>query len=218
MQLAKLYRSGFPTEQGSAAIPKDPESAVNLLYKTIERVKLAAPDSWEANPQVAAYAAFELVGMVDKGEAKRADGSPIITEDQIQQLRHDYGDGGNMGYIRIRGIGTPACGARTSDLMSEWIMVWDWTRDEPPTNSQLRWLERYHNCIEEEVAQAKEKNKREPKPEETGFTREFRERISQQFKSAREDAKKNGAKAKSFYQRMADLVSKSDGPSRRRRR
>ncbi len=219
LQLAKLYRAGFPSEQGgSEAIPKDPESAVDMLYKTIERVKQAAPDSEEADPRVAAWAAFELVSMYDKSEAKRRDGSSILTDDQIQQLRQEFGDGGNQGYIKIGAIGTPACGSVTANVEDRWLMVWDWSRDEPPTEPQLRWLEHYYHCSEKEIRQAKESGKREPKPEDTGFTREFRNKIERQYKAAREDAQKNGAKAKSFYDRMAELVSRSDGGGRRRRR
>ena len=215
LKLGKLYRTGFPSEQGgSEAIPKDPESAVDMFYKTIERVKQAAPDSPEADPKVAAWAAFELVSMLDKGEAKRRDGSSVITDDQIQQLRHEYGDGGNLGYIKVGAIGTPACGTR--DLTGKWLMVWDWGRDEPPTEQQLRWLERSNQCAEKEIAQAKEKGKREPKPEDTGFTREFRNTIERQYKAARDDVQRNGAKAKSFYNRMAELVNGPEGRRRRR--
>ncbi len=219
LQLAKLYRTGFPSEQGgSEAIPKDPDSAVDLLYKTIERVKQAAPDIDDADPKVSAWAAFELVSMYDKGEAKRRDGTSIITDDQIQQLRQEFGDGGNQGYIKIGAIGTPACGTRSLAVAGEWLMVWDWSRDEPPTGPQLRWLERYYSCAEKEIAQAKDSGKREPKPEDTGFTNEFRNKIERQYKAAREDVEKNGAKAKSFYDRMAELVNNSEGGGRRRHR
>ncbi len=214
LALARLYRTGFPAEVGSEAIPKDAERAVELLYRTIERVKQAEPDSIAANPVTAANAAFELVNMYDKGEAKRRDGTSVITEDQNQLLRQEFGDGGNSGWIRTSAIGPIACGNLSfSDV---WVKVWDWSRDEPPTEPQLRWLERYYNCAEKEIAQAKEAGKREPKPEDTGFTREFRDRIARTYKAARDDVQKNGAKAKSFYDRMAELVSKSNEGRRRR--
>lgn len=133
LALAKLYRSGFPTEEGSDAIPKDPESAINLLYRTIERVNQADTGSWEADPRVAALAAFELMAMCDNGEAKRKDGSALLSEDQIQQLRQDYGDGVKKGFIRVSGIGDAACGKSSNWVENSWIMVWDWDRDDPPT-------------------------------------------------------------------------------------
>jgi TPR repeat protein len=214
LALARLYRTGFPAELGSDAIPKDPESAVNLLYKTIERVKQAEPDSWAADPKVAAWAAFELIGLYDKGEFKRRDGSAIISEDQIRLLRQDYGDGSNRGWIRASAIGPISCGSVSFD--STFVMVWDWDRDEPPTEAQLKWLERLNDCSAKEITLAKDKKKKEPKPENIGFTKEFRDRIAEQYRAAREDMKKNGAKAKSFYSRMADLVN-SEGGRRRRR-
>jgi TPR repeat protein len=208
--LAKLYRSGFPTEQGSEAIPKDPESAVNLLYRTIERVKEAAAESSAADPRTSALAAFELISMYDKGEAVRRDGSAILTADQVRLLREEYGSGNNLGWIRASAIGPISCGS-LNDWSKITLMVWDWDRDEPPTEAQLKWLERYNNCAEEAVKYAQENKQREPRPEDTGFTREYRNRILQQFKAAREDAKRNAATAKSFYDRMAELVNKPNG-------
>jgi TPR repeat protein len=206
LALGTLYRSGFPTDRGSEAIPKDPEKAADWLYRTIESVNRAEPDEWQADPETAADAAFELISMYDKGEAKRRDGSLVLTADQIQQLRQDYGDLAQKGYIRVGGIGTPLCGNKSKDLENEWVAVWDWTRDDPPTEPQLRWLERRYKCAEREITQAKEQKKPEPKPEDTGFTREFRERIAQQYRLARDDAKRNGPNAKSFYSRMAEWV------------
>ncbi len=220
LYLARLYRTGFPVEQGSVAIPKDPESAVDLLYRTIERVQEASPEGDlgdQANPKIAALAAFELVSMYDKGEAKRRDGSAIITEDQIKQLRERWGSGSNVGYIRAGSIGTVVCGERT-DWSKVLLLVWDWDREEPPTDQQLLFLERYNNCAERAITWAKEHKEREPRPEDTGFTREYRNKILYQFRAARDDAKRNGAKAKSFYERMADLVNVPDEGYRRRRR
>ncbi len=220
LQLAKLYRTGFPAGEGSEAIPKDPERAQDLLYKTIERVKQAEPDSVEADPKVAAWAEFELISIYDKGEAKRRDGSSLLTDDQIHQLRDEFGDGSKQGFVRAGAIGPIACGDQ--NLTNKWLMVWDWNRDDPPTEPQLRWLERRYSCAEKEIAKAKESNerwKRESTPEDTGFTKEFRDRIARQYKVAREDAQKNVATAKSFYDRMAELVSKpSEGGGRRRHR
>jgi TPR repeat protein len=216
LSLGRLYRTGFPPEQGSDAIPKDPEAAITLLYRVIEKVNQSDTGSEEAEPRVAAEAAFELMSIYDSGEAKRKDGSPLISEDQILLLRQDYGDGGRKGYIRVGGIGEVACGADTRRVQNQWIMVWDWDRDDPPTESQLRWLERKYHCAENEIKQARDKNKKEPKPEDTGFTKSFREKIAAQYRAARDDIKKNGAKAKSFYDRMAELVSRDDGRSRRR--
>ena len=208
LALAQLYRNGFPKETGSDAIPKNPEEAVDLLYKTISRVKQAEPDSSEADPITEARAAFELVNIYDKGEAKRRDGTPVINEDQIQQLRQDYGDGGNSGYIRASAIGPIACGSERMDNV--WLMVWDWDRDIPPTEPQLRWLERRLKCREAEIARAKEDGKKEPKPESIGFTKAFKDRIAKEYKVAREEKKKGTATAKSFYDRMAAAVSKSN--------
>ncbi len=211
LALARLYRTGFPEGKESEAIPKDPDSAVKLLYRTIQHVKQAPADSIEADPKIAAKAAFELVSMYDKGDAKRRDGTSVLSDDEIQQLRQEYGGGDIQGYVRVSGIGAPICGDKenVNKLGSEWLALWDSSRDEPPTEPQLRWLERRYSCAESEVAQAREKGKREPKPEDTGFSREFRDKIARQYKASRDDIQRNGAKAKSFYDRMAEIVNRN---------
>jgi TPR repeat protein len=213
LALARLYRTGFPEGKGSEAIPKDPDSAVKLLYRTIQHVRQAPADSFEADPKIAARAAFELISMYDKGDAKRSDGTSVLSEDEILQLRQEYGGGDIQGYIRVGGIGTPVCGDKenVNKLGNEWLALWDSNRDESPAEPQLRWLERRYSCAESEVAQARQNNKREPKPEDTGFSREFREKIARQYRAARDDIQKNGAKAKSFYDRMAEIVSQKRG-------
>lgn len=216
LSLARLYRTGFPLEQGSDAIPKSAEDAVDLLYRTINRIKQAEPDSQAADPQVEAWAGFELISLYDKGEARRRDGTPVLTEDQIHQLRQDYGDGSSKGFIRASAIGSIACGkAFNGDKI--WLMVWDWDREAPPTEPQLRWLERVHKCREVEISEAKEAGRKEPKPEATGFTKAFRDKLAREYKIAREDKKKGAAKAKSFYDRMADLVTKGNGGQSKQR-
>ncbi len=219
LELARLYRTGYPQDIGSEAIPKNPESVIALLYRTINKVRLAEPGSEEADPKTEAYAAFELLSMADKGEATRPDGSALLTEDQVRQLRNDYGAKGKIGYIRASALEPIRCrdeyDRNPYQLYYEWILVWDWDRDELPIEPQLRWLERKEQCKEREFSRAKAKNESEPKLENIGFTKEIREKLASKFKEARADAKEHGAGAKSYYERLAELVSPKEGKRRR---
>jgi hypothetical protein len=69
-----------------ALIPKDPETAVELLWTTMDRVRQARPTSSEADPMVEIYSGFELLAMYEAGEAKRSDRTDRVTEDQVDQL------------------------------------------------------------------------------------------------------------------------------------
>ena len=208
LELARLYRSGFPKSVGSQAIPKDAGKSAILLWETMNKVKQADRDSIFANPTVEYWAAFELLGMYDAGEARRSDGTPVLTEDQISQLRADYGDGSKAYWIRVSAIGPVRCGGDVR-ANNPWVLVWDWKRDEPPTEAQFQWWERFQNCRERERELAKKNGRKEPKPEDIGFTKQLRDIIAREYKAARQEAEKKGTAAKPFHDRMAELVTKT---------
>lgn len=197
LELARLYRTGFPVDRPSDTLPKDTERAIDLLWKTIERVRSAPADSAAADPMTEYYAGFELIKMYDAGEAKRKDGMPAIFEDQIDQLRADYGDGSKILYIWVGNIWTVDCGKPGQDL---WVAVWDWKRPSPPTETQFDWFERVNKCKERDL-----KDKR--KEEDLGVPARTREVFRKELQASRDPKAKD--KQRSFVDRMADLVDKA---------
>lgn len=196
LELARLYRTGFPVDRPSEALPKDGERAIDLLWKTIERVRSAPADSPAADPMTEYYAGFELIRMYDAGEAKRKDGMPAIYDDQIDQLRADYGDGSKILYIWVGNIWPVACGKSSRDL---WVAVWDWKRPSPPTDPQFDWFERVNKCKERDP-----KDKR--KEEDLGVPTKTREVFRRELQASRDVKAKD--KQRSFVDRVADLVDK----------
>ena len=108
--------------------------------------------------------------MHDQKEDKRPDGSNILLDDQLDQLRSDFGDPGKLIYVRVGAVGNIACPGQ-SDL---WVAVWDRTTSEPPTEDQFDWFERYWRCKQRS---ADDKRKEEdlgiPKKVRSVFNREL---------------------------------------------
>lgn len=203
LELARLFRKGFPAG-GSDAVPKSPEYAINLLWKTMDRVRQADPNKEDANPEFGFQAAFELIKMYDAGEAKRPDGSSLLLDDQIEQLRADYGDPSKLIYIRAGAITGDAknsivCPGR-DDL---WVAIWNRKNPEPPTEEQFNWFERVNHC-----KQRRADDKR--KDDELGVTKKVRSIVKREFdaslKADKSDDKSKPQKL--FTDRMVELVSK----------
>jgi TPR repeat protein len=203
LELARLYRKGFPVDRGSEAIPKDNARAIDLLWDTMSRVRAAAPDSADAYPLIEVRAAFELIGMYDQGEFKRRDGTSLLSEDQINQLKSDYGDASKSIFIRTSAVGD---GFRCPRYSGEfWVLIWNWGRSEPPTEHQFDWFERYYRC--KEIAPTDTKTK----PDQRGVLKRTREVFKREFDAGQQD--KTGTKT--FVDRMIELVSGGKSKSSR---
>ncbi len=155
-QLASLFRTGFPAG-GSEAIPKSAESAVRYFYETMDRVKQADPDSEEANPQYYFLSGFELIKMYDNGEAKRPDGTGLLRQDQIDQLRLELGDPGRLVWVHPWRFGAINCNGKSMN----WVAIWDSTAKEAPTEAQFNWWERVNKCKLKKIVE-KENDKDTP--------------------------------------------------------
>jgi hypothetical protein len=96
LEFARLYRSGFPKDRPSEVIPKDPETAVELLGTT-------------------------------------------MAEDQVDQLRADYGDRATLKYLNFESAvllakpDVPVTCQRTA--FSKNIAFWSWKCSVPPTDT-----------------------------------------------------------------------------------
>lgn len=216
LELGILYRAGFPAG-GSEAIPKNPELAVSLLWKTMDNVRQADPDSAFAKPDPAILAAFELTKMVDAGEAKRGDGSSLLTQDQVDQLHADYGDPSKLLYIRVKSITHDAknsivCkGADKRDRnLDPWVWIWNRKSSEPPTEQQFNWLERYYQC-KQRPADDKTKD------QDLGITKKVRSVVNKEFAaSVKLEKTEDGAKSKPpkpFVDRMVEIITKKSRSS-----
>ena len=216
LKLARLYRTGFPRQTGSNAIPVSAEMTLKLLRETIQQIRSAAPHSDAANPKYEILAAHVLIDMQDKNEAVHSDGTPILTEDEINNFRREYGDPGETVYIRTsvihsrKGGGIVCKGAE--DL---WVLVWNWDKDEPPTTSQFDWYERKNSCRDRELEkkwkiykEANEKKKKKlGKPKlkagTWGVTKKVRNVVAKVYKTY-----KNKKNKESFPELMRRKVSR----------
>jgi TPR repeat protein len=195
LELARLYRKGYPEDHPSAAIPKDPAQAISLLWDTIDIVRNAEPSSWEANPEVEIRASVELINMFDAGESKR-NGQNLITDDQIAQLRDDYGDTSRLTYVRAAAAGGWVKCKSAPDL---WVLIWNSNRSEPPVEQQFDWYERNHKCKQ------KDPDDTRTKEEDLGVSKKTREVFRREYEAALKDKEKR----KSFVDRMVELVNKN---------
>ncbi|MEQ1578072.1 MAG: caspase family protein [Hyphomicrobium sp.] len=202
LELAKLFRTGFPPEKGSVAIPKSPEVAVALLWEAITRARRFPDDSYEADPAYEQPFGAELIRLYDASEAKRDDGTSLITEGQIEQLRADYGDPDKFIYINANALSPKQIRCKGM-LVTEpvWVGLWDAKSSASPVERQFDWYERYHRCKD------KPPNSK-LKDEDLGFSKKIRELVRQQYENAEKDREKDPLKAKSFSDRLIDIVVK----------
>jgi hypothetical protein len=204
----------------------------------MDRVRQARPTSAEADPMVEIHSAFELLAMQEAGEAKRSDRTELINEDQIDQLRTDYGDRSTLKFLNFKSAVMLAklnvsvtC---KTPAFSRNVAFWNWKRPVSPTEPQLEWFERFYNCYEHEPANTKrsegrnkDKGKDAASPEPQGLKklREFYRKQYEAWAKERDKAdkakEKDEAKAKerpeSFTDRIAGLLDDDGGKSRRRR-
>ena len=228
-ELGRLYRSGFPKERPSEAIPKDPETAVALFWNTMDRVRQARPDSVEADPMVEVQSAFEILGMHDASETKRKDGTELVSDDQVDQLRADYGDRSTLKFlnledaIRLAKIDVVVTCRRDAFVKS--IGIWDWKRSVAPTDPQFDWFEHFYKCRESDPRatakrDSKEKDSREPQAqaEEVAGLKRIREFYRKQFEAwtkerdsvAKGKSKDDDARPKSFTDWIGTLLAEGD--------
>ena len=216
--LALLYRTGFPEGNGSEAIPKDAEKAIDLLLKTIDKVKAAEPGSAQANPEFKFRSAFTIIAMYDAGEAVRSDGSQVLSEDQVENLRNEYGDGTDLLSVRVDILGRINCGSKYSSrflIRPPRFLVWNWKNKTPPTTEQFDWWEKRYECknnirADERAWEKKYQRRlrRKARKGDIGITAKIRKAIDREHKFALRDAKRKGPQAKTFTQRMTELLQK----------
>lgn len=150
LALAQINRNG---ELGQE---KKPIEAMKLAYRAIELAVLTDPMTEQGNPFHEIGAAQLLVEMAKSGEAVDALGRPLLTGDEIGRLERYYGAVDPVTKkVAIRRLFVPiTCRIRRSGngrndvswTNREWLWVWDWGRNESPTEPQMRNIERTSGC------------------------------------------------------------------------
>jgi TPR repeat protein len=225
-ELARLYRAGFPKDRTSEAIPKDAETAVNLLWETMDRVRQARLDTAEAYPMVEVFSAFELLNMHEAGEDKRNDRSQLLNEDQVAQLATDYGDHATLKWLNFRTAvllaNVDADVFCNRDAFSRNLAFWSWKRSIPPTDPQFDWFERFYRCHEvDRSKKAGAPAKQASGPEFSGLkrVREFYRKQYEAWLKEAEAVERGKGKGKDKVQSFTDKISQLlvDGDNRRKR-
>lgn len=211
LELARLYRTGFPKGAGSAAIPRDPSKSVLLLWEMMSRVRLEASDSPVADPNYEFEAAKELISIYESNSTGEGSGSALISEDQIAQLKAEYGDPAKAFWIRVDALGVVQCSSGPGSYYTVddlWVRIWDSTNLQSPTDRQFDWYEDYKGC---KVRLGRETGKRR----ELGIPKKIREKLNKEYDAALKEREKKPDGYKRFTDRVAELMAKLDGKKKR---
>lgn len=134
-QLAKIYRNGDLDQ------PKDPILAMKYAYLAIKLATETDPTSDDGNPVNEFAAGILLAEMARSGEATALDGRPLLTKDEIDRLEKFYGKVDPVTkQVKVRRL-TVALDCRFYTRARP-VWVWDWGRNESPTEPQFRSFER----------------------------------------------------------------------------
>jgi TPR repeat protein len=139
-RLAQIYRNG---ELGE---PKSPLKALRYAYQAIDLATRSDPTTDDGNPMNEIQAGILLAEMARNHEAEDVNGNPLLTDAEIDRLERYYGKVDPVTRtVKIRRINVPLQCAGFTDTKPIWI--WDWGRDESPTEPQIRSIERdEHGC------------------------------------------------------------------------
>jgi hypothetical protein len=139
LRLAQIYRKG---ELGYAVRP---EEAVKYAYRAIDLASQAGnPGAFGVatsnNPLDEVAAGILLAEMAAGGQAVGADGQALLTQDERDRLERYYGrPDPDTKLVKVRSVKVLMdCGGQT---YYKYLWVWDWGRDESPTEFQFRYYE-----------------------------------------------------------------------------
>jgi TPR repeat protein len=134
-RLALIYRNG---ELGE---PKSPLKAMKYAYQAIELSTRNDPTTDDGDPMNEIQAGILLAEMARNHEAEDDNGNLLLTNDEIDRLERYYGKVDPVTRkVKIRRIEAPlSCGGFTH---TKPVWIWDWGRNESPTEPQVRSIER----------------------------------------------------------------------------
>jgi hypothetical protein len=129
---------------------------MKYAYRAIKLRTLADPLEADGSFYNEIAAAHLLAEMAKSGEAVSPDGRPLLSKDEVDRLEKFYGTvDPATNEVKVRRLSTPlVCyiykeRGREQQLQSSlryFVWVWDWGRDESPTETQLRRLEHITRC------------------------------------------------------------------------
>ena len=146
-RLALIYRNG---ELGE---PKSQAKAMGYAYRAIHLSTLTDPTIEDGNPMNEIQAGILLAEMAENHEAEDINGNPLLTKDEVDRLERFYGKVDPVTKkVRIRRLQVPLdCGGSTRERA---VWVWDWGRNESPTEPQFRAIEHEGFCTVDPVLRA----------------------------------------------------------------
>lgn len=150
LELARIVRERSGDE-------RDPVGAMRYAYEAIRLTTLADPLSRDGS-FYNEVAAGHLLAEMAKNNETVVGGTPLLSKDEIDRIEKFYGQVDEAsGRVKVRRLATKlTCyilkdkkGVETP-FPTNWsydIWVWDWGRDEAPTEPQMRRLEHWTNCM-----------------------------------------------------------------------
>lgn len=154
LALARAYR------RGEMGVERDPLKAVRYAFQAIKFAVAADPLSNDGKPFNEFAAGHLLAEMAAAGEATTADGKPMFSKDEVERIEKFYGkvDPATKEVKALRlsvaltcfRSGTEKSGYnRISASRKSDFWVWDWGREEAPTEAQIRYLQHNSYCSDD---------------------------------------------------------------------
>jgi uncharacterized protein len=148
LDLARIY------EKGQFGEKRDVVMAMKLAYHAIDLSVDADPRTPDGDPFYEIAAGQLLAAMAKSGEAVDNAGQPLLTEDEIDRLEHYYGKVDPVTRrVKVERLHvTIHCDAFPGFQYSDaTIWIWDWGREEAPTEPQFRRIDRDTECSEHQL-------------------------------------------------------------------
>jgi len=153
LELARIYRTG------DSGAHRDPIMAMKYAYQAIALSTRAHPLTSDGNPYHEIAAGHLLAEMVANGETVGNDGRTLLSKEEVDRIERYYGKADpvtkevkarrlTINLVCLR-YGTAKTGIR--EVLTPYrynIWVWDWGREESPTESQMRSLEYATGCYQ----------------------------------------------------------------------
>ena len=179
LDLARIYRNGRLGQK------QDTVMAMKLAYHAIELSTQADPTATDGDPFKEIAAGHLLAEMAKNGEAVDASGQPLLTQDEIDRIEKFYGKVDPLTHrVKAGRLSVPIrCDAFRGFGVTQLIWIWDWGRNESPSEPQFRKIERDYDCSDHDLRGTIISVFGEAKKNNVPFT----DLLNQRIKTARED-------------------------------
>ena len=149
LDLARIYQTGQLGQKQDILV------AMKLAYHAIDLSVQASPltETEDGAPFKEIAAGHLLAEMAKNAQAVDASGQPLLTQDEIERIEHFYGSvDPETHQVKARRLEVPIrCDAFPIYTIKAQIWVWDWGRNESPTEAQFRNIENEYSCSSQEL-------------------------------------------------------------------